>query len=95
MFMKFDITGYKYGENNKVDISYVSSLVLESGKTIWTQPEPALEQSEAFYPKPYVEGEFGISLNKDFKPGTYIMAVAVKDAVGKQTYEGKFQFIVQ
>ena len=95
MFMKFDITGYKYGEHNKVDISYVASLVLESGKTIWTQPEPALEQSEAFYPKPYVEGEFGISLNKDFKPGTYTMAVAVKDAIGKQTYEGKFQFIVQ
>jgi hypothetical protein len=95
MFMKFDITGYKYGENNKVDVSYVASLVLESGKTIWTQPEPATEQSEAYYPKPYVEGEFGISLNKDFKPGTYTMAVAVKDGIGKQSYEGKFQFIVQ
>jgi hypothetical protein len=66
MFMKFDITGYKYGENNKVDVSYVASLVLESGKVIWTQPEPAAEQSQAYYPKPYVEGEFGISLNKDF-----------------------------
>jgi len=95
MFMKFDITGYKYGENNKVDVSYVASLVLENGKTIWTQPEPATEQSQAYYPKPYVEGEFGISLNKDFKPGTYTMAVAIKDAVGKQNYEGKFQFIVQ
>jgi len=95
MFMKFDITGYKYGANNKVDVSYVASLLLEDGKSIWTQPEPATEQSEAFYPKPYVEGEFGISLNKDFKPGTYFMAVAVKDAVGKQNYQGKFQFIVQ
>jgi hypothetical protein len=95
MYMKFDMTGYKYGENNKVDVSYVGSLVLENGKTIWTQPEPATEQSEAFYPKPYVTGEFGISLQKDFKPGTYTMAVAVKDAIGKQTYTGKFQFIVQ
>jgi hypothetical protein len=95
MWMKFDMTGYKYGENNKVDVSYVASLVLETGKVIWTQPEPATEQSEAFYPKPYVTGEFGISLQKDFKPGTYTMAVAVKDAVGKQTYQGKFQFIVQ
>jgi len=95
MFMKFEITGYKYGENNKVDVSYVASLVLENGKTIWTQPEPATEQSEAYYPKPYVMGEFGISLNKDFKPGTYTMAVAVKDAIGKQTCEGKFQFVVQ
>ena len=95
MWMKFSMTGFKYGQNNKVDVSYVASLVLESGKTIWTQPEPATEQSEAFYPKPYVTGEFGISLQKDFKPGTYTMAVAVKDAIGKQTYQGKFQFIVQ
>jgi hypothetical protein len=95
MFMKFDITGFKYGENNKVDVSYVASLMLEDGKTIWTQPDPATEQSEAFYPKPYVTGEFGISLQKDFKPGTYFMAVAVKDAIGKQSYQGKFQFIVQ
>ena len=96
MFMKFDITGFKYGENNKVDVSYRPSLVLESGKILWTQEgDPPTEQSEAYYPKPYVEGEFGISLNKDFKPGTYTMAVAVKDAIGKQTYDGKFQFIVQ
>ena len=95
MFMKFDIVGYKYGDGNKVDVSYVASLVLESGKTIWTQGDPAVEQSEAYYPKPYVTGEFGISLNKDFKPGTYTMAVTVKDAIGKQSYAGKFQFIVQ
>jgi len=95
MYMKFDMTGFKYGENNKVDVSYVASLVLATGKTIWTQPEPATEQSESFYPKPYITGEFGISLQKNFQPGTYTMAVAVKDAVGKQTFEGKFQFIVQ
>jgi hypothetical protein len=95
MFMRFDITGFKYGENNKVDVSYVASLMLEDGKTIWTQPEPATEQSEAFYPKPYFTGEFGISLQKDFKPGTYFMVVAVKDAIGKQNYQGKFQFTVQ
>ena len=95
MWMKFDMTGFKYGENNKIDVSYVASLVLGTGKTIWTQPEPAAEQSEAFYPKPYITGEFGISLNKDFQPGTYTMAVAVKDGVGKQSYEGKFTFTVQ
>jgi hypothetical protein len=95
MYMKFDMTGFKYGENNKVDVSYVASLVLANGKTIWTQPEPAAEQSEGFYPKPYITGEFGISLQKNFQPGTYTMQVAVKDAVGKQTFEGKFQFIVQ
>lgn len=95
MFMKFEITGFKYGPNNKVDVSFIPSLVLESGKTIWTQPEAATEQSESFYPKPYITGEFGISLQKDFKPGTYTMAVAVKDSVGKQTYQGSFKFTVE
>jgi hypothetical protein len=95
MWMKFDITGFKYGPNNKVDVSYVASLVLQDGKTIWTQPEPAVEQSESFYPRPYVIGEFGISLQKNFSPGTYTMAVAVKDGIGKQAGQFKFQFIVQ
>jgi len=95
MFMRFDITGYKYGANNKVDVSYVVSYVLITGKTIWTQPEPAVEQSEAFYPKPYITGEFGINLQKNFQPGTYTVQVAVKDAAGKQTYDGKFNFTVQ
>jgi hypothetical protein len=95
MWMKFDMVGYKYGEGNKIDVSYVASLVLASGKVIYTQPEPAVEQSEAFYPKPYIEGEFGISLQKNFQPGAYTMAVAVKDAIGKTSYEGKFTFTVQ
>ena len=95
MFMRYDVTGFKYGPDNKVDVSCVASLVLASGKVIWTQPEPATEQSDAFYPKPYFSVEFGISLQKNFQPGTYTMAVAVKDNVGKQTYEGKFNFTVQ
>jgi hypothetical protein len=95
MWMKFDIVGYKYGAENKVDVSYLVSLVLASGKVIYTQPEPAVEQSASFYPKPYVTGEFGLSLQKNFQPGTYTMSVAVKDAVGKLTTESKFNFTVQ
>jgi len=75
-------------------VSYVVSLVLENGKAIW-KSDPISEQSESFYPKPYITGEGGISLQSDFKPGTYSMAVAVKDAVGKQAQEFKFQFLVQ
>jgi hypothetical protein len=95
MWMKFEVVGYKYGAENKVDVSYLVSLELASGKAIYTQPEPAVEESASFYPKPYVDFEFGLSLQKNFQPGTYTMAVVVKDAVGKQTYEGKFNFTVQ
>ena len=40
---------------------------------------PAL-LTRSFYPKPYVDFEFGLSLQKNFQPGTYAMVVQVKDA---------------
>ena len=95
VFAKFDITGFKYGDKNKIDVSYVTSIIAPSGKVLWTQPEPAAEQSESFYPKHYVLATFGINLTPTIKPGEYTIAVAVKDAVGGQTYEAKFPFTVE
>ncbi|HLH20451.1 MAG TPA: hypothetical protein VKX45_24700 [Bryobacteraceae bacterium] len=95
VFAKFDITGFKYGDRNKVDVSYVTSVIAPSGKVMWTQPEPAAEQSESFYPKRYVPATMGINLTPTIKPGEYTIAVAVKDAIGGQTYEAKFPFTVQ
>jgi hypothetical protein len=60
VWAKFDITGFQYGPNNRVDVSYVTSVIAPSGKVLWTQPEPAVEQSESFYPKRYVAASFGI-----------------------------------
>jgi hypothetical protein len=90
----FDITGFKYGPNNRVDVSYVTSVIAPSGKVLWTQPEPAVEQSESFYPKRYVAASFGISLQGNIRPGEYTIAVAVKDALGNQTGETKQTFTV-
>jgi hypothetical protein len=84
VWAKFDITGYKYGEANKIDVSYVTSVIAPSGKVLWTQPEPATEQSESFYPKRYVAASFGITLQPNIRPGEYTIAVQVKDAVGSQ-----------
>ena len=95
VFAKFDITGFKYGDKNRIDVSYVTSIIAPSGKVLWTQPEPAAEQSESFYPKHYVPATFGINLTPTIKPGEYTIAVAVKDAIGGQTYEEKFPFTVE
>jgi hypothetical protein len=95
VWARFDITGFKYGPNNKIDVSYVTSLATMSGKVIWTQPEAAVEQTESFYPKRYVPASMGITLQKNFQPGQYIIAVQAKDAIGNQTYEGKFTFTVE
>jgi hypothetical protein len=95
VFAKFDITGYKLGEKNKVDVSYVTSVIAPSGKVLWTQPEAAREQSESFYPKAYVPSAMGINLQKTIRPGESAIGVPVKDAIGGQTYEGKFPFTIE
>ena len=59
VWAKFDIIGFKYGEKNHIDVSYVTSVLAPSGKVLWTQPEPAVEQSESFYPKRYVAATDG------------------------------------
>jgi len=95
MWTRFDIIGYHYGAGNKIDVSYVVSIMLPDGKVLYTQPEPAAEQSQSFYPKRYISGEFSIDLKAGVKPGSYIVAVLVKDAVGKQSYESRQPFTVE
>ena len=40
VWAKFDITGFKYGKDNHIDVSYVTSVISPSGKVLWTQ-DPA------------------------------------------------------
>ena len=94
LWAKFDIVGFKYGPSNKIDVSYVISILSVSGRVLWTQPDPALEQSESFYPKPYVTATMNLDL-KTVKPAEYTMLLQVKDAVGGQTYETKQTFTVE
>ncbi len=95
VWTKFDIIGFKYGEKNHVDVSYVTSVIAPSGKVLWTQPEPAVEQSDSFYPKRYVAATMGITLLAKTTPGEYTISVKVTDAVGNQTYEAKQTFTVE
>jgi len=95
MWTGFDIIGFRYGEGNKIDVSYVASIMLPDGKVLWKQPEPAAEQSQSFYPKRYISGEFSINLQAGVKPGSYIVGVQVKDAIGNQTYESRQPFTVE
>jgi hypothetical protein len=94
VWARFDIVGYKYGPRNKVDVSYVTSVIAPSGKVLWTQPSAAAEQSESFYPKPFVSAAMGITLQSNIRPGDYTIAVEVKDAIGTQSFEQKYTFTV-
>jgi hypothetical protein len=91
---RFDITGYQFGPGNQIDVSYVVSVLGTSGKTLWTQPEPALEKSASFYPKPWVPASLQLGL-ETVKPGAYSMKVVAKDAIGNQTGEITQPFTVE
>ena len=95
VWARFDITGFRYGPMNKIDVSYVFSVLTDAGKVLWTQPQPAVEQGESFYPKPYVPASVGINLQKNIRPGMYMITVQAKDAVGNQTYETQQPFQVE
>jgi hypothetical protein len=95
VWARFDIIGYKFGPKNKVDVSYVTSVIAPGGKVLWTQPEPAAEQSDSFYPKRYVPAAMGINLTKTIRPGEYTIAVKCTDAEGKQNYEAAFPFTIE
>ncbi|MGO9257645.1 MAG: hypothetical protein ACLQU1_15230 [Bryobacteraceae bacterium] len=95
VWAKFDIIGYKLGDKNSVDVSYVTSLISPEGKVMWTQPDPAVDRDASFYPKRYVTATMGINLLKGTKPGVYTIGVQVKDGIGKQTAEAKFPFTLE
>jgi hypothetical protein len=95
LWAKFAIVGFRSGDGNKVDVSYVTSVLGPDGKTLWTQPEPAGEQEDSFYPKPYIQAEMGIEIQAKIKPGQYQLMVQAKDAIGKQTCEVKHPFTIE
>lgn len=95
VWASFDLTGYKYGPSNHVDVTYLTELLAEDGKSLWKQSEPVGEQSDSFYPKPFVSAEMGVTLDKNIKPGAYTLLVTSKDAVGNQSAEYRGTFVVE
>jgi hypothetical protein len=62
---------------------------------LWTQLEPAVEQSESFYPKRYVGAQMGLNLLPNTRPGEYTIVLTVKDAISGQSVESKHTFAVE
>jgi hypothetical protein len=93
LFARWDITGYKYGEGNKVDISWTVSIL--SGDKVLKTFDTAVEQSDSFYPKPWVPGTLeAVSLQK-VVVGAYTLLIRVKDVVGNHTVESRHNFTVE
>jgi len=95
LWVRFDITGYKFGEKNRYDVEYGLTILRANGETMFTQPVAAKETSESFYPQHYVPGLLSLGLSKDLPKGSYIMVITMRDKIGNQSWESRNAFQVQ
>ena len=95
LFARFDITGYKFGPRNSVDVDYRISVLAPGGRVLFTQEKAAVEKSSSFYPKAYVPGSMNLNIFKDTRPGQYTVVCTASDHIGNQTYEAKGTFTVE
>lgn len=95
VWVRFDAIGYKYGEQNSIDVAYDVAVLSPEGKQMYSQENAAVERSQAYYPQPWVPGGFNLSLQSTMHPGTYTLVLTARDGVGKQTVAAKAEFRVE
>lgn len=95
LWAKFDILGFKLGDNNRFDVGYGLAVLGPDGKELFAQPEAADQAKESFYPQRWVPGSLSLSLDPNVAPATYTLAVRVKDKLSGETTELREPFQVR
>jgi hypothetical protein len=95
VWARFDMTGYKLGDKNQVDIEYGLSVLREDGSVAYAEPTAADQKVQTFYPQRYQPGVLNLNLAKDQPLGKYTIVLAVRDNIGKQMYETRETFSVE
>jgi hypothetical protein len=95
LWVRFDAIGYKYGDQNAIDVTYDVAVLSPDGKQLFSQEDAAVEKSQAFYPQPWVPGAFNLSLQSTMRPGTYTLVITAHDGIGKQTATERAEFRVE
>jgi hypothetical protein len=94
LFARFNMTGFRFGDQNTINLAYDVAVLNPEGKQIYEQANAAVEKSFSFYPKPYVPGGMNLSLQPDMRKGRYTIVLTVHDFAGKQNYETRHTFDV-
>jgi hypothetical protein len=95
VWARFDMTGYKLGDKNQVDVEYGLTVLREDGSVAYTEPQAANQKIQTYYPQRYQPGELNLNLAKDQPLGKYTIVLAVRDNVGRQMYETRETFSVE
>lgn len=94
LWARFDITGYKFGDNNQFSVDYGLAILRGTGEQLFSQPVAASESKESFYPQRYVPGMLNLSLDQNVAKGSYILVITVRDKIDNQTWELRQPFQV-
>ncbi len=95
VWARFDMTGYKLGAKNQVDIEYGLTVLREDGSVAYSEPQAANQKIESFYPQRYQPGELNLNLAKDQALGKYTIVLTVRDNLSQQKYETREMFSVE
>ncbi len=94
VWVKFYITGFKYGEQNSIDASYDVEVLNPDGTSLMKKEDAAMEKSSAYYPQPYIPGLFNLTLKPTMAQRIYTVVITAHDNVGNQTSTAKLKFQV-
>ena len=95
LWARFDVTGFKQAEGNRVHVAYGLSIISPSGKPLFSEPRAAEEQDSSFYPKRYVPGVISLTIQPKTTPGEYTLLITARDEVGSGTCETRSVFRVE
>jgi hypothetical protein len=95
LWARFDITGFKRAEGNRLHVAYGLSIISPSGKLLFSEPRAAEEQDSSFYAKRYVPGAVSLTIQPKTTPGEYTLLVTARDEVGSETCETRSVFRVE
>lgn len=95
VWARFEITGFKLGPKNAIDVEYGLAVFRENGQKLFEQPAAAGDQEPAFYPKRFVPGALSLNLTKDIAKGPYTIELTARDKIGSQSVSSKHVFTVE
>jgi hypothetical protein len=95
VWVRFDITGYKFGPKFRYDVKYGLAMRDSTGKSMFSNPNAAEDTNESFYPRMHLPAKFSLNLDKNIRAGEYTLVVSLGDQIGQQTFESTQVFRVE
>jgi hypothetical protein len=94
-WVRMDVSGYKFADNNRFSIAFGMALENADGKQLFSQADAGTETDASFYPQRYSTGTLTLNLDKNLSAGAYTLVVTVHDQIGNQSYEVRAPFRVE